>query len=351
MATIIWFTTRENVKRGLDAQETARNNLLTDRAIAAATRDVVHLCHRQFAPTVSTRVFDWPNQQYARPWRLWLNQHELISVDSITSGGVPLTPQQYFLEPANDGPPYRSIEINLADDGAFTSGATHQRTIAIAGLYGHTDDNLTAGTLAAPADAAQASITVDGPASATVGVGSLLRLGTERVTVTGRRQTATGQTLAADLGKDMAAGRITVADASGVAIGEKLLIDAEYVDVIDIAGDSLVVKRAVDGSTLAAHTAGALLYAPRMLTVTRAAAGTTAASHIAGTSVEEWQPPAPVRELTEAWATHTLLQKSSGYARIVGSGEGQREASGRGLAELRTRVYNGYGRKARKRAV
>ncbi|MBH1939043.1 hypothetical protein I5Q34_33110, partial [Streptomyces sp. AV19] len=113
----------------------------------------------------------------------------------------------------------------------------------------------------------------------------------------------------------------------------------------------LTVKRAWDGSVLAAHAANADIYTPRTLTVTRGALGTTAAAMSAGDDVYRWDPPGPVRELTVAEALTSLLQGQSGYARVVGSGEAQREASGRGLRDLRESVYTSHGRKARTRAV
>jgi hypothetical protein len=111
------------------------------------------------------------------------------------------------------------------------------------------------------------------------------------------------------------------------------------------------VKRAWDGSTIAAHTAGATIYAPRTLTVTRGALGTTAAAHATSSTAYRWDPPGPVRQLVIAEALTDLLQGRSGYARTAGSGENERETSGRGLADLRQRVYVSHGRKARMRSV
>ncbi|WP_234429896.1 hypothetical protein, partial [Streptomyces sp. AV19] len=135
------------------------------------------------------------------------------------------------------------------------------------------------------------------------------------------------------------------------AVDEVILIDSERMLVVDVAGSVLTVKRAWDGSVLAAHAAGADIYAPRTLTVTRGALGTTAAAMSAGDDIYRWDPPGPVRELTVAEALTSLLQGQSGYARVVGSGEAQREASGRGLRDLRESVYASHGRKARTRAV
>lgn len=347
----IWYTSREQVKQAMDFKETARSDGQVDGAIEAASRDVEALCHRIFYPVQATRYFDWPGHQYARPWRLWLDQDEAIAVDSITTGGAPLADGDWLLEPANDGPPYNRIEINLAADAAFSSGDTFQQAIAVTGLFGFADTTTTSGVLVGAVTAVDDTVTVDGPAAATVGVGSLLRLDDERLTVTGRRQVDTGQTLADAMANQNNDVTLTVADATGFAAGETVLVDGERMYVIDVTGTALVVKRAWDGSTLAAHTAGTTVYAPRRLAVRRGVLGTTAAAHDAAAPVLTWEPPGPVRELTEALALNTVLQQQSGYARQVGSGEGQREASGRGIANLRDRVYHSHGRMARVRAV
>jgi hypothetical protein len=135
------------------------------------------------------------------------------------------------------------------------------------------------------------------------------------------------------------------------AAGETILIDGERMRVDDIAGNTLVVTRAWDGSTIAAHSVGATIYAPRTLTVERGALGTTAATHSSSAAVYRWDAPGPVRQLCVAEAITSLLQGRSGYARTAGTGENEREATGRGLSELRERVYLSHGRKARHRGV
>ena len=122
--------------------------------------------------------------------------------------------------------------------------------------------------------------------------------------------------------------------------------------VEDISGNNLTVKRAWDGSPIAAHTAGAVIYAPRTLTVTRGALGTTAATHSSGATVQRWDPPGQASQLCVAEALTDLLQGRSGYARTAGSGDSEREASGRGLRDLRERVYNSeLARKGRMRSI
>ncbi|NGO68520.1 hypothetical protein [Streptomyces boncukensis] len=348
---MVWYATREDVKGGLDYPEVARSNRMIDRAIEAASRDVEALTHREFTPTVDTREFNWPNQSYARSWRLWLNQHELISVATLASGGTTISASDFFLEPSADGPPYNRIEIDLSSSASFSAGDTHQQSIVITGLWGYRNNETTLGATVEALDASETGVDVDGDTSAEAGVGSVLRVDDERIEVTGRAQLDTGQNLGGNLTASTSDQTVTVSDGTGYAVGEVLLIDSERMLITDIAGNNLTVKRSWDGTTLAAHSSGADIFAPRTLTVTRGALGTTAATHSTSATVYRWDPPGPVRELVEALAMNTVLQKSSGYARTVGAGENQRESSGRGLRDLRQRVYVSHGRKARTRAV
>ncbi|MVO84190.1 hypothetical protein GPA10_05235 [Streptomyces sp. p1417] len=348
-----WYATREEIKAELDVRETARSNARIDRALDDATDAVHGLCHRTFYPVAATRYFDWPNSQSGTSWRLWLDASEVVSVTSLVSGGATIPDTDYFLEPNVSGPPYNRIEIDLASSAALGGGDTHQRDVGISGVWaGCALVETQAGATVEGLDASETGIDVDAATAAAVGVGSLLRIDSERVIVSGRSQLDTGQTLGGG-GLTIQNSAVTVAVASGAAfaVGETILIDGERMRVDDIAGNTLVVTRAWDGSAIAAHSVGATIYAPRTLTVQRAALGTTAATHNSGASVHRWDPPGPVRQLSVAEALTSLLQGRSGYARTAGTGEWERETTGRGLKDLRERVYASHGRKARVRSV
>jgi hypothetical protein len=309
--------------------------------------------HRTFAPVVATRSFDWPNFQYAYPWRLWLDQWELADIPTaVTSGGVTIPLAACNFEPVNSGPPYQSLELRRDLPYSYGVGSTPQRDITITGLWGYSNTESTAGATAEALDATETGIDVDGPTAAAVGVGSILRIDSERIIVTDRRQLDTGQTLGGtgltNLNND-----VTVPVASGTAfgIGETILIDAEKMLIEDIAGNNLIVRRAWDGSTIAAHTLGATIYAPRTLVVTRGALGTTAGSHSNTATIYRWTPPGPIRQLCVAEALTDLLQGRSGYARTAGTGDNEREVRGVGLADLRDAAFTQCGRKARQRSV
>jgi len=303
----VWYTTREAVKAALDSKETARNNTQIDAAIESASRMIDGqkpgdgFLHRRFYPELRTMTFDWPDREPGTPaWKLYLNQHELISASTITSGGVTIAAGDYFLRP-DYGPPYTRIEIDLASSAAFGGGDTYQRNISITGVFGHSAEEATAGALAEALDTSETGI--DATDSALIGVGQIIKVESERM-----------------LG-------------------------------VDVAGSVLTVKRAWDGSVLAAHAAAADIYASRRLTVIRGALGTTAATHADTTAIVKHVVPGLVSELCLAHALTTMGQRLSGYARTVGTGDNQRESSGRGLKQIRDDAYTAYGRKARSAAV
>lgn len=348
----VWYSTREEIKAELDVKETARSNARIDRALEDASRRVEGLCHRRFYPVQATRLFDWPPRAGMTPWILRLDDQELISVSAVASGGTAIASGDYLLEPVNSGPPFNRVEINIGSSASFGGGDTYQRDIQIAGLWGYRNTETLAGATVEILDSSETRVDVDGATSAAVGIGSLMRVDSERMLVTGREQLATGQTLGGSgLTNQNNSNVVTVASGAAFTAGETILIDGERMRVDDIAGNTLIVTRAWDGSTIAAHTVGATIYAPRTLIVTRGALGTTADTHASAATVYLWQPPGPIRQLVIAEALTDLLQGRSGYARTAGSGDSEREASGRGLADLRDSAFTQCGRKARMRSV
>ncbi|MFD8234000.1 hypothetical protein ACFV20_19230 [Streptomyces sp. NPDC059696] len=349
-----WYATREDVMRALDVKLTARSTRQIDRALQSASRDIDSLCHRRFYPETATRSFDWPGSQYRPSWRLWLDDQELISLTSITSGGTAISPDDVVLYPLS-GAPYSRVETNLGTSAAWGGGDTHQADVTITGLWGYRLDETTVGALAADvASTTATTITVNGPASAELGVGSILRIDDERMIVTGRSMVDTGQ----GFGDSMTAAKndvsIGAADGTAYAVDEVILRDSERMLIVDIAGNTLTVERAWDGSVLAAHTDSAI-YAPRALTVVRGALGTTATTHDSAASVRRWNPPGLVRDLTIAEALNRVTNEQAGYARTrrtSGGGASTDQAlTARDLPALREQVYNAHGRKARHRGV
>jgi len=339
-----WYTTREDVMSAQDIKASAHAARDIDRAIEAGARDVDRLLHRRLEPWTGTRRFDVPGS-YANLTRIYFGEQLLISDTTVVTGGETVDAGDYYLYP-DAGPPYWRIEMNQATLNTWPSDGDDQLTAAITGLWGWTNDELPSGTSVEALDASETGVDIS--AAPYVGVGSVLRIDDERMIVTNRSWLSTAQT--GSLAAQQNARSLAVADGSVFAAGETLLLESERVLVTDVAGNTLTVQRAVDGSVLAAHTS-ATIYASRTLTVQRGALGTTAATHLTSAPIYVWQPPALAAELNLAYAINTLLQRQSGYARTVGEGENARESSGRGIRALEKAALSAYGQQVRKGAV
>lgn len=355
----VFYCTREEVADAFDVREAAHRSAQIDSAIASASDDIDGWLNRHrhgLAPRTATRYFDWPGRSFTQPWRLWLDENELISLTSLTAGGVTIASSDYFLEPVNSGPPFTYIEIDLSSSASFQPGNTHQRAITAVGLWGYHDDQTPAGALSA-AIVSTTATTVDVTDSNAVGVGSLLTVDSERLNVTAKSSLTTGQVLVSAMDASSSDVVVDVADGTQIHIGEVILIDSERMKVVDISGNNVTVKRAYDGSTLAAHLLGATIYAPRRLTVERGAQGSTAATHLVGATVTAWDVPDLVRDLCRAEAITRLEQEFSAYGARVYSDEAERDSSGtevvsgRGLTDIRKACARRYKRKFRKAAV
>lgn len=346
-----WYCTREDVKAVLDSKTTARDNIRVDRAIESASRNIEGQLHRKFYPQLATRYFDWPSLAYQTPWRLWLGPSEVISVSSLVAGGTTIAAADYFLSP-DTGPPYTSIEIDLSSTAAFASGSTAQRSIAITGLFGYTAVEESVGTLTAQLAASLTATASVSFTTARVGVGDLIKIDSEYVFVTEKTMVDSTQNLQTSL--TASASNVTVAVTNGAAfdVDTVLLIDSERMLVVDIAGNNLTVKRAWDGSVLAAHTAPtADIYTQTGIEIDRAQCGSVLAVHNSSSVLYRHVVPGPIRDLCIAEVINTGLQEGGGYSGTSGSGDTSRDNSGGGLGALRAAAWDTYGRKVRMASV
>lgn len=355
--TIPVYTTRETIKRALDQGEVARNNRNIDRCIESASRNVELLCHRTFYPHHDIKYFNWPNVQGALPWRLWLDDNDIISLEAATSGGRTIPTANILLEPNTSGPPYNRVEINIGTSSAFGGGSTYQQDVALTGLWGWNDDHINGGTTIEALDSSETEVDVDAEVSMQVGVGSILKIDSERMLVTERKQLDTGQTVGGSgLTPSKGDTSLTVQDGSLFEVDETILIQSERVLITEIAGNTLTIERAFEGSTSAAHAAGTAIYAPRTLVVQRGALGSIPAAHASGSSLYIWRVPPGVRQYVTAEAIHELMQEQTGWFRTMSAssifgGTAKRAATVEALIDLREQTYRTYGRKARTRAI
>lgn len=346
----IAYATREALRAALDVAESPRADGQIDRLIDAASRSVESLTHRIWYPTIATRYWAWPDRQQGTSYRLWLDDSELLSVSSITSGGTTIPASEYFLEPNRFGPPYNRVELDLDDDAAFGGGTTHQRDITITGVFGACNDTATAGVLDGAINSSVTTVRLN--TGEAVGVGDLLILGTEYMQVTNRALVDTTVNLG---GSGVTASKadvaLTVADGTAFAIGELLRIDAERMLVVDTGATLVYVRRAHDGTALASHAAAADIYAARSFTVRRGQLGTTAASHLDDATVSRHAYPGLISTLAIDEALWSLQNEQSGMARTIGGSENARQVSASSIADLRKRVREAHGRTMRKRVI
>jgi hypothetical protein len=348
----IFYTTREDVRRAVDAAGTARDSVEIDRANAAATHKINGALKRDFAPWTGTKYFDWPTFDTS-VFRTYIDDDaQLVSLSALTSGGQSLDVAQVNLEPSLSGPPYDTIEVNRDRIGSFTSGVTFQRSVAATGVWGFDLNERAAGGVVGAVSSGATQLTL--PDAVTVGVGSLIRLDSERMIVTDKSSVATGQSALTSLADEEDDRLLTVADGTVFRVGETITMDAERCWVDDILGNVLVLKRAVEGSLLSTH-AGSPIYSPRLATVARGQLGTSAAAHSASAPIALHVFPALIRQYALAEILIELQLQASSYARTrpAAGGIGGRgiPISESGPVDVRAQAMMAFGRYGRARAI
>lgn len=340
------YVTREDIESTLDVKASAYMARQVDRACRAGSRMVDGFCHRVFYPVQATRTFDYPGPD-ATALRLLLHEQEILSATLITSDGVTIPAGTGYLLRPDIGPPFHTVEINRDGPSSFAGGP--QRAISITGLWaGAPNTESSASTLeSAIVSTTATTISVN---TAIDGIGSIIRIDDERMIITGKAF-ATGPLTSSSLTAAANSTSVTVADGSLFTQFETILIDSERMTVEDIAGNTLLLKRARGGTPLAAHSSGAQIYWQHTLRVERGALGTTAATHLDNAAISLWEPPSPVAALARAYALDVFLQENAGYARTAGSGDNERPVTGQGVKALERRVEADYRRKARSRAI
>lgn len=357
--TEVCYASLDAVKSALDVPETSRADAQILREIQGSSRGIEALVLRYFYPSVSTQTFDWPDHQYAVPWRLWLDARELTSLTQVTTAGIDITSS--IMTRPDDAPlrgkPYTYLEIDLSTNAAFQAGATWQRAISVTGTFGYCAGDKPAGTVTAFTDTIGTTGTVSD--SSQVSVGNLIRVDSERMNVTGKSMVSTGQTLGnSTLTAAVNANTVQIQSGPAVNAGETILIDSEQMYVQTVAANNLTVIRAWNGTVLAQHAGGTAIYAPRQVTVERGVLGTTAATHAANATVNVHQVPPLIQDLCIAETLQTLSQSRRGYTQVIkrttsggSSSPGDPVEIATALDDLRTRVEQRYARRMRTRTA
>lgn len=345
----IWYVTEERIMRSVETTHTAKAKALIRPLIGAGSQAVEGLCKRRFYPERRTVKIDYPNFQYAPAWQLWLESNEIISIESLSSGGVTIAANDRMLRRSDDlrEPPYDQIQVDLASAAVFQAGETWQEAVEILGVFGgdrDTDTSYVDGQLSGTINTSVTSITLI-PSSGTleVGVGSLLMMESERMIVRDRRMADTGVNTTAILNDRQNDRTLAVGNGALFVVGETILVDAERMSITDIAGNNLIVDRAFDGTALADHSSGVDVYALRTHIVQRGALGSTAAGHTDATFSTHRYPPL-VETLAEAETLVLIEQARASYARVIGSGANAKESGGQGLNDIRMSAKMKHGR-------
>jgi hypothetical protein len=336
------YATREALKAaaGWDGSTTDAD---TDRLLETHSGKVDQLLLRHFYPLVATRLYDYPSSRNASISILWLDA-DLLTLTTFTASGTVIASADYYLGRRDDtvDQPYDRIELDATSSATFGAGA--QRGLSVLGVWGYSDTTAPAGTLGATINDSVTALTVSD--SSKVGVGDLIKIGSERMVVADRTYATTSKTLAAALEAISTDATISIATSHGLLAGETILVDTERMYIEVAQATALIVRRAVDGSTLVAHSFGEAIYAPRSLTVTRGAYGTTAAAHTAADAITRNVPPSLITDLVIAECIAQRVQESGGYTTTVGPG-GQSGTERTALYNLRHQAEDAYGRVAR----
>jgi len=360
------YCTREEVRLALDIQQSAYADHKLDRALATGSGSVDRLCMRKFYTQIKTYHWDWPNYQYAYPWRLWLDERELAGNPTLIESGpfltvpVPINIAHCLFLPET-GPPYNEIQLRRDLNDVFGNNTTPQWDILITGPFGFWLNTIPAGTLAVALPDGLGT-TVQASAGGYFDVGDTLIIDSEWMLVTDSQYINTTIQFSAGCTTASAADNtMTVPDGTKFNAGEIILVDSEWMLVQYIIANSLIVKRAYSGSVLATHSAPGNIYAKRQFTVTRGALGSTAAAHLVNAPMSIREIPDLVKELSIAEAVSTLTATASAYANDsqhtwfgqMQRGQGsQKEAwPGPGLPDLRNRCAEAYARQARTRVI
>lgn len=359
------YCTREMVRRALDVKQASYTNEQVDRAICSAADAVEDTTGRRFYTQYKTNKWDWPNFQYAYPWRVWLDKNELAApATSIVSGTflqVPVTIpiSAVIFQPVNEGPPFTSIQLRRDLNYSFGNNTTPQLDIAITGPFGYWMQTRAAGSAASAIGLNDLTIQVSDGVS--IGVGDVAMIDSESMIVTDSDFIDTGISYSGLSTQSKADKIVGVVDGTKFTKGEVLQVDTEWLLIENIIGNNLVVNRGWDASVLAAHTGGTI-WARRVLSVIRGALGTTAAAHLINSAISISDVPSLVREYSIAEAEVWLAQEPTAYGgasapqKAVNQSRGTFSVSqsipGAGLPDIRDRIANSkFTRKARSRVI
>lgn len=361
------YCTREAVARAMVIGLAGYDFSKIDRGVQAGAEAVDRLCKRVFFVTQTTHKFDWPNYQFAYPWRLWLENMELAAPPTqVVSGTYLASPvditANVIPQPVNEGPPFTNIELRRDRNSAFGNNTTPQNDIGITGLFGYWNLSQPAGTITNPMVPGDPTVLVSSGASP--GVGDSIMIDNERMIVIDSTFMDTGVTFSSGITTAQVNDNVgVVSNGAAFSVDEQILVDQEWMLIQSIFGNNLILKRAFSGSILNTHLNTAHIWARRQVSLLRGSQGTTAASHLANAPIQVQVIPSLVETLAIAEAVVDINQVQGGFAggaaglgsgaaagvsqNQTGDGEAKEPSYGASLPDLRQRVREEFGRQLR----
>ena len=177
--------------------------------------------------------------------------------------------------------------------------------------------------------------------SSLIGVGDTLLIESDALFVSAKLLVDTSIDLDDTLTADK--NDVTVTLDAAVKEGEVITLNSERMFIASISGLDHTVERAYDGSTLAAHSSGADVFAPRTLTLVRSVNGVSAATHANATAVAKYAPPADIQGYVLAYAIANMHQDSTKRTGVAGGDQGSVETKGFSLWAMREALIVKYG--------
>src|SRR6266567_4202194 len=138
------YATREMLVKALDIKYSARAFDAVDRALETASDNIEGHLLMRFYPEDRTVSRDWPNFDYAAPWRIWLKGNTIADVTTnvpiVKSGGNVIPASTILWGPwDNPAPPFTFLELDRSASlsNTFGQGNTPQKNVSIQATFGY----------------------------------------------------------------------------------------------------------------------------------------------------------------------------------------------------------------------
>jgi len=207
--------------------------------------------------------------------------------------------------------------LGIDEDATELGYWTHQRrAVSVAGRWGKYEESIATGATTTQADGATTSLLASSGANISPGAVLLVESEQELVEATGAATDSTANCEEITASDD----NFICSDGALVNVGEVLKVEFEQMKLLDKAGNRLYVARQWNGTKRAAHSTGLDIYVYRTFTVKRGVNGTTAASHSAK-AISRYIPPYDVGSLCIMLAALQRKMADTNYAGRAGNAE------------------------------